>query len=48
MKDLNILAQELENGTTTSQKLVEESLAKIQETSSLNAFVSVLSERALS
>ena len=47
MNDLNTLAKQLENGSTTSQKLVEASLEKIKETSSLNAFISVLSERAM-
>ena len=42
MNDLNTLAKQLENGSTTSQKLVEASLEKIKETSSLNAFISVM------
>lgn len=47
MSTLKSLAKQLENGEATSRKLVEQSLAKIEETKGLNAFVTVLSERAL-
>lgn len=39
--------QELESGAATSESLTRQSLAKIEETKGMNAFLSVMSERAL-
>lgn len=47
MSTLKSLQKQLESGETTSRKLVEQSLAKIEETKGLNAFISVLADRAL-
>ena len=48
MKSIRTLIQALESGASTSASLTAQSLLKIQETKSLNAFVSVLDERAIS
>ncbi len=47
MSTLKSLAKQLESGEVTSRKLVEQSLSKIEETKKLNAFITVLGERAL-
>ena len=46
MYSLSKLQQDLSQGSTSSLKLAEESLARIENTSSNNAYISVLSERA--
>lgn len=41
------LQAQLASGATTSVKLTEEALAKVEATKNLNAYISVLNERAL-
>lgn len=47
MKSIQELKSALENGETTAVKLTEESLASIEQTKELNAYISVLADRAL-
>lgn len=47
MKTIQDLKSALESGSTTAEKLAEESLAAIEKSKSLNAYISVLAERAL-
>ncbi len=47
MKTIQDLKSALESGSTTAEKLAEESLAAIEKNKSLNAYISVLAERAL-
>ncbi len=47
MKDLKFFEKELANGNVTSRQLVEDSLKAIEKTKHLNAFISVLADRAL-
>ena len=47
MKTIQDLKSSLESGSTTAEKLAEESLAAIEKNKSLNAYISVLAERAL-
>lgn len=48
MKNIQELKLALENGSTTAERLAEESLAAIEKSKGLNAYISVLAERALS
>ncbi len=47
MKTIQDLKSALESGNTTAEKLAEESLAAIEKSKSLNAYISVLAERAM-
>ncbi|MGL1901437.1 MAG: Asp-tRNA(Asn)/Glu-tRNA(Gln) amidotransferase subunit GatA [Fibrobacterales bacterium] len=47
MKNLEQLRSDLTDGTTTSEKLVQESLSTIAATKEQNAYISVLNENAL-
>ncbi len=47
MLTIDELQAQLTSGATTSVKLTEEALAKIEATKNLNAYISVLNERAL-
>lgn len=47
MLSIQDLQQKLKSNETSSKKLIEESLAQIEKTKSLNAFISILPERAL-
>ncbi len=47
MKTIQDLKSALESGNTTAERLAEESLAAIEKSKSLNAYISVLAERAL-
>ncbi len=46
MKTIQELQSALERGETSAEKLAEESLSEIEKTKSLNAYISVLAERA--
>ncbi len=47
MKTLEELKTALENGSTTAERLAEESLSAIEKTKGLNAYISVLADRAM-
>ena len=47
MKTIQELKAALESGKTTAEKLAEESLGEIEKSKGLNAYISVLAERAL-
>ncbi len=47
MKNIQELKKALESGATTAVKLAEESLASIEKNKALNAYISVLADRAL-
>lgn len=47
MLTIDELQSQLTSGATTSVKLTEEALAKVEATKNLNAYISVLNERAL-
>ncbi|MGL1933924.1 MAG: Asp-tRNA(Asn)/Glu-tRNA(Gln) amidotransferase subunit GatA [Fibrobacterales bacterium] len=47
MKNLEQLRSDLTDGTTTSEKLVQESLSIIEATQEQNAYISVMNEKAL-
>ena len=47
MKNIQELKKDLESGATTAVKLAEESLASIEKNKGLNAYISVLTERAM-
>ena len=47
MQTIQELKAQLESGSTTAEKLAQASLEKIESTKNLNAYISVLNERAL-
>ncbi|MBO7059783.1 MAG: Asp-tRNA(Asn)/Glu-tRNA(Gln) amidotransferase GatCAB subunit A, partial [Fibrobacter sp.] len=47
MQTIQELQAQLESGSTTAEKLAQASLEKIESTKNLNAYISVLNERAL-
>ena len=47
MESIQDLQAKLASGSTTAEALAQASLAKIEETKNLNAFISVLGERAI-
>ena len=47
METIQTLSGKLADGSKTAVALVEDSLAKIESTKNLNAYISVLNERAL-
>ena len=47
MQTIQELQAQLANGSTTAEKLAQASLEKIESTKNLNAYISVLNDRAL-